>query len=134
MREKKTKGQLKKTEAIPISCPPTHTLIWIKHPHLPHPMIHNNNTMDIDILIQMTPSNKCGSARNDEIFNLHLGSGAGPRVTIPCLLQDIRQIYRFHPCKQLTRKKQRTQKWDWYPNKSYCSDFWPTDTEPRANR
>ena len=47
MREKKIKGQLKKLEAI-------------KHPHLPHPMIHNNNTMDIDILVQMTPSNKCG--------------------------------------------------------------------------
>ena len=97
-----------------------HTLIWINHPHLSHPLIiHNNNTMDTEFLVQMRESNKCGSVRNDEIFNLHLGSGAGPWVSIPCLLQDTSHIYWFHPPKQLIRKKQRTQKWDSAPNKPY---------------
>ena len=32
--------------------------------------------MDTEFLVQMRQSNKCGSVRNDEIFNLHLGSGA----------------------------------------------------------
>ena len=31
-----------------------------------------------NLLVQMRQSNKCGSVRKDEIFNLHLGSGAGP--------------------------------------------------------
>ena len=42
----------------------------------PSPIIHNN-TMDTEFLVQIRQSNKCGSVRNDEIFNLHLGSGAG---------------------------------------------------------
>ena len=29
-------------------------------------------------LVKMKQSNKCGSVRNDEIINLHLGSGTGP--------------------------------------------------------
>ena len=32
--------------------------------------------MDTEFLVQMRQSNKCGSVRNDEILNLHLGSGA----------------------------------------------------------
>ena len=28
-------------------------------------------------LVKLRQSNKCGSVRNDEIINLHLGSGAG---------------------------------------------------------
>ena len=32
-----------------------------------------------------------------KIFNLHLGSGASPWVSIPCLLQDTSHIYWFHP-------------------------------------
>ena len=50
---------------------------------------------------QMRQSNKYGSVRNDEIFNLNLGSGAGPWVS---------HIYWFHQPKQLSRKNQRTQK------------------------
>ena len=85
-------------------------------PHLSHaPIIQNNNTMDTEFQVQMRQSNKCGSVKNDEIFNLHLGSGAGPWVSIPCLLQDTSHIYWFHPPKQLITKKQRTQKWDSTP-------------------
>ena len=47
-------------------------------PHLSHsPIICNNNTMDTELLVQMRQSDKCGGVRNDDIFNLHLGSGAG---------------------------------------------------------
>ena len=38
--------------------------------------------MDTEFLVQMRQSNKCESVRKDEIFNLHLGSGAGPWVSI----------------------------------------------------
>ena len=122
-RTKHKSTNKKNYEIIPTPCPPTHTLIWINPPTAPHlshpPIIHNNNTMDTEFQVQMRQSNKCGSVRNDEIFNLHLGSGAGPWVSIPCLLQDTSHIYWFHPPKQLTRKKQRTQKWDSTPSKSY---------------
>ena len=43
--------------------------------------------MDTEFLVQMRQSNKCGSVRNDEIFNLHLGSDAGPIFCkYPCIL------------------------------------------------
>ena len=93
----------------PLVAPPTP---WYESttPHLSLSLIiHNNNTMNTQLLVQMRQSNKCGSVRNDEIFNLHLGSGASPWVSIPCLLQDTSHIDWFHPPKQLARKKQRTQ-------------------------
>ena len=101
--------------------PPTHTSYFKSttlHPSLP-PLICNNNAMDMVFLVQMRQSHKCVSVRNDEVFNLNLGSGAGPWVSIPCLLQDTSHIYWFHLLKRLTRKKQRIQKWDPTPNKSY---------------
>ena len=102
----------------------THPLSPLPHPFINQPPptypippnICNNNTVDIEFLVQMRQSDKCGKVRNDDIFNLHLGSGAGPWVSIPCLLQDTSHIYWFHPPKQLTRKKQRIQKWDSTPN------------------
>ena len=60
--------------------------------------------MDIKFLVQTRRSNKCGSVRNDEIFNLHLGSGVGPWANIPRLLQDTSHIYWFIPPKQSIRK------------------------------
>ena len=42
-------------------------------PNLCHPsIIHNNSTMDTEFVVEMGQSNKCGSVRKDEIFNLHL--------------------------------------------------------------
>ena len=52
------------------------------------PIICSNNAMIMISLAQMRHSNGCGSVRNDEIYNLHLGYGAGPLVRIPCSLQD----------------------------------------------
>ena len=128
-RTKNKSSNKKNSEIIPTPWPPPLPLppdiqTWMNEQpsHLSHPpIIHNNNTMYTEFLVQMRQSNKCGSVKNDEIFNLHLGSGVGPRVSIPCLLQDSSHIYWFHPPKQLTRKKQRTQKWDSTPNKSYCT-------------
>ena len=54
----------------------------------PSLIICSNNTMIMISLTRMRQSNGCGSVRNDEIFNLHLGSGAGHLIRIPCLLQD----------------------------------------------
>ena len=51
----------------------------------------------------MRKSNNWESVRNDEIFKSHLGSGAGPWVSIHWLLQDTSHIHWFHPPKQLTR-------------------------------
>ena len=118
MREQKTKAQVQKnklwdnTPAFYESTPPSHI-----YP-IP-PIIHNNNTMDKEFLVQMRQSTKCGSVKNDEIFNLRLGSGASPWISISCLLQDTIYVYWFHPLKQLIRKKQRTEKWHSIPNKLY---------------
>ena len=79
MREQKAKPQAKKRnyKIIPTSWYESTTLILCHTP-----IIDNNNTMDTEFLVQMRQSNKCGSVRNDEIFNLHLGSGSGPWVSI----------------------------------------------------
>ena len=62
---------------IPPPAPPTHPHPNINQPP-PPPIICNNNTMGMAFLVQIRQSNKCGSVRNDEIINLHLGSSAGP--------------------------------------------------------
>ena len=46
----------------------------------------------------MRQSNKCGSVRSDEILNLPLGSGVGPRNSILCLLQDTNHIAKRFQC------------------------------------
>ena len=72
----------------------------------------------------MRRSNKCGSVRNDEIINLHLGSGAGPRVSIPCLLQDTSHIYR--------KSKESGNETQLSTNRIELT--WAMYTEPRARR
>ena len=64
---------------IPPPIPHPHPNINQPPPTYPiPPIICNNNTMGMAFLVQIRQSNKCGSVRNDEIINLHLGSGAGP--------------------------------------------------------
>ena len=122
-KDKSTNKNVKKKkqtmEQYPPLVPPPTPWYESTTPHLSlSPIIHNINTMNTELLVQMRQSNKFGSVRNDEIFNLHLGSGASPWVSIPCLVQDTSHIYWFHPPKQLSRKKQGTQKWDSSPKKS----------------
>ena len=61
--------------------------------------------MGITFVVQMRQSNKCESVKNEEIINLHLGSGAGPWISIPCLLQHTSQIYWFNPLKIINQEK-----------------------------
>ena len=91
----------------------------------------------------MKQSNKCGSLRNDEIINLHLGSGACPWISISCLLQDTSHICWFHPPKTINQEK--TKKPEMRSNfqqvVSYCLGLrtqnltlWEVDLEPSAKR
>ena len=112
MREQRTKAQVKKNptktksrnyKIIPTAYPPPTPCYKSTTPQLTNPpIICNNNTIDIEFLVQMRQSDKCGSVRNDDIFSLNLGSAAGPWVSIPGLLQDTSHIYWYHPSKQLT--------------------------------
>ena len=136
MREKIQKHQ-NKTKTIrgyPPPVPYSHPNKTQQPPPIPSPIICNNNTMNMVFLVQMRQSNKCKSVRNDEIINLHLGSGAAPWVCMPCLLQDTRHIYWFHPPKQSTRKKQRIQKLDLTFKQiiSYCLSLCTQNSRLRA--
>ena len=87
MRDQKTKAQIKtntknklRDNTDPLSSHPNPDMKQLPPPPPPilSPIIHNNNIMDTEFLVQMRQSDKCGSVRNDETFNLHLGSGACP--------------------------------------------------------
>ena len=100
MREKDSKVQEKNKNLDsnhPLS-PQPHTDINQPRRIYPISIICNSNTMDMEFLVKITQPNKCWSVRNDEIFNLHLGSGAGTWSSIPCLLQDAGHITdSIHP-------------------------------------
>ena len=89
MRDHKTKAQIKantknklRDNIHPLSPHPNPDMK--QTPHLSHPpIIHNNNILDTEFQVQMRQSDKCGSVRNNEIFNLHLGSGAGLESASP---------------------------------------------------
>ena len=113
MSGEKAKGQVKKSKlwdnTYPLSAHPHPDELTT--PNLCHPtIIHKKNTMDTEFLVQMRQSNKCGSVRNHEIFNLHFGSGEGPGVSISCLLQDTSHIYWFHPPQTVNQNKRKKRK------------------------
>ena len=63
----KKKNKQKRDNTCPLSPHPQTEIN--QPPHLSHPPItHNNNAKDTEFLVQMRQSNKCGSARNDEIL------------------------------------------------------------------
>ena len=73
MREQREKTKI----IIPTPCLPTHILISINHlSPIPSPS-SLTMPMNMDFLVEMKQSNKCGSVSNYEIFNLHVGYGAG---------------------------------------------------------
>ena len=102
--------------------------MWVYYP----PIVGNNNTMDMAFLIQIRQSNICGSARNDEIINLHLGPGAGPWVSIPCLLQHTSHIYWSHLPETINEEKGKNpdMRSNFQQIISYC--LGPKYTEPRV--
>ena len=136
---KRKKAQAKKTKKLWDN---THPLAPNPHPdinqtpfHPPTysmpPIIHNNNTMDTEFLVQMRECNKCGSIRNDEIFNLHLGSGVGPWVSIP-LPPARHQPHLLIPSAQtINQNKPKNPEIRF---NSHIVPPWPMDTEPRARR
>ena len=87
--KEKSTNKNKTYEITPTPCPPP--IPWYEPTNHPttYPIIHNNNTMDTEFLGTNETINKCGSVRNDEMFNLHLGSGVGPWVSITSHINDI---------------------------------------------
>ena len=71
-KERKKQKQKLQDNTQPLSPPPTPSY---KSTILPP---CNNNTMDIEFVVQMRQSDKCGSVRYGDIFNLDLGSGVDP--------------------------------------------------------
>ena len=117
----RTTNNITKTEKIwhPPTCPSNPVLM--NHPQTSQPpIICSNSTMIMRSLAQMKQSIEYGSVRNDDIFNLLLGSGAGHWVSIPCLLQDTSYIHwllrpnNYHWRNKILEKKNQT------PNKLYC--------------
>ena len=83
MRKQNTKAQEKNKnyKMIPTPCaPPTPSYKSTPPPPIyPIPsIICNNNTMGMPFLIRIRQSNKCGSVKNDHLFNVQLGFGASP--------------------------------------------------------
>ena len=48
--------------------------------------------MDTEFLVQMRQPNKCGTVRNDEIFNLRLGSSADDSYSVELAAKDIKSL------------------------------------------
>ena len=80
----------------------------MNHPQPSHsPIIcTNTNTMIMISLARMRQSNGYGSVRNEDIFKLHLGSGARPFNQHPLPPA----IHQPHPPKQTSKKKQKILK------------------------
>ena len=58
------KKQIKKVYPLPV--PPPKPQYESNTPQLSHPhIIHDNNTMGTEFLVQMRQSKKCGSVKND---------------------------------------------------------------------
>ena len=77
-------------------------------------------------LAQMRQCDRCGSVRNDAISNSHFGSGAGPWVSIPYLLQDTSHIYWFCLPKTINQEKTKNQEMRFSFQKIilYCLGLW----------
>ena len=72
-----TIAQKNRKTMVPTPGPPK-LIINEPSPTFLSPIIRYKNTMIMISLAQMRQSNGYGSIRNDDTFNLHLGSGAGP--------------------------------------------------------
>ena len=141
MREQRTKVQVKKHienktyKIIPTPCPPPTSCYKSTTPHLSHPpTVCNNNRMDIEFLVQMRQSDKCGSVRNDDIFNLTLGICCRPLSQHP-LPPARHQPHLLIPSAQNNqpgKNKEPRNEIELPTNRIVLP--WPTYTEPRAKR
>ena len=85
MRDQKTKAQIKtntknkiRDNTHPLSSHPNPDMKQQPPTYPIPPIIHNSNIMTQNSWCKSDNLIKCGSVKNDEIFNLHLRSGAGP--------------------------------------------------------
>ena len=81
----------------------------------------NARQQNMEFLVQMRQTNKCGSVRNVEIIKLHLGSGGVLESASPASCKTPGKFTDSIRPKQSTKKKQRIQKWDPMSKKSYCT-------------
>ena len=58
-----------------------------------HPLSYVVKTMIMILWTQMGQSNHYGKVRNNDIFNLRLGSGGDPRISTACFLHHTRHIH-----------------------------------------
>ena len=111
MREQRTKPQVKKNN------PPT---------------ICNNSTMDIEFLVEMRQSDKYGSVRNDDIFNLHWDLVQALESASSAFCKTLAVfIDSICPNNHLRRKRKLWKEIKLSTNHVVLP--WPTYTEPRAN-
>ena len=73
-------------------------------------------------MVEMRQSNKCGGVVTDEIFNLPVGFGASPWVSIPCLVHGNQPSLLIPFTNTLNKKKAKNQEMRFYSRKivSYC--------------
>ena len=79
----------------------------------------------------MRQSNKCGSVRKDEIFNLNLGSGAALESASPPSCKTPATFN--HPPKHIARKNKEPRNEIQLPT-NHIVVPWSTYTEPKAKR
>ena len=129
----------------PTPCPPTQILRQKNHPQPSHLTPPNlpippppHQLLEITIQWSWYPCHKwkqcngCGSTTNDVIIYKHLGSGVGPWLSIPCLLQDTNYVHWLHPPKQSSKKKQKILKKIKLPTNRIILP-WPMHTESTTN-
>ena len=106
-------------DIIPTACSHTHTPIESTIPHLSDPpIIHNNNIMDKEVLVQMRQSNKCESVRMMKYSTYTLGIWCRPLSQHP-LAPARHQPHLLIPSIQtINQKNPKNPEIDSPPNKS----------------
>ena len=82
-------------------------------------------------LIQIKQCNGYESIKNDEIFNLHLGSGASPKAV--SLLPARHQLHPLAPSAQtINQEETKNPQKKIYLQANHIVLPWPTYTDPRV--
>ena len=70
-------------------------------------------------MVEIRQSHKCGGVMTDEIFNLPVGFGASPWVSIPCLVHGNQPNLLIPFTNTLNKKKAKKQEMRFYSRKLY---------------
>ena len=90
--------------------------------------------MVIEFLVQMVKFDKCRSVTNDDIFNLHLGSGGGPWSQHPLPSARHQPHLLIPSAKIIYQKKNKESENEIQLPTNHVVLPWPTYTEPRAKK